>query len=102
MLFPTDVFRVILEYTLDWSITWRRAMAPVLQEMRHKYLRKRYSRGIYSGPASASCLWFRYTRYSFFGGRGLPQIEMELDDCSRSHVIFTSESARRWFNTTGR
>ena len=102
MLFPTDVFDIILEYTLDWSITWQRNMVPVLQEMRHRYrLQPSHGPGIYSIHARPG-FWYRCTRYSFFGCRGLPLVEMELDDICRSHVIFTSESARRWWQGTGR
>ena len=88
---------MILEYTLDWSITWRRAMAPVLQEMRLRYPRKRmYGPGIYSIHARPG-LWFRNTRYSVFGGRGIPLIEMELDENCRRSIVYGTESARLWW-----
>ena len=77
-------------------------MVPVLQEMRHKYRRQRmYGPGMYSIHTRPG-FWYRYTRYSVFGGRGLPLIEMELDENCRRSIVYGTESARRWWQGAGR
>ena len=100
--FPTDVFGVVLEFALDWRQTWRRGMVPVLEEMRQRYRPQRRHGPGACGVKRYGTLCFMYRRYSVFGDRGLPLIEMELEDMCRSSLIFTSESARRWWHGTGR